>query len=72
MSGSFDQMRALREELAGLADVMGAIKARERACEAAIAAAESELNAVRKLVGFVRIEMEKRREQLRKLEMEQS
>jgi hypothetical protein len=66
----FDQARALREELTGLNDVMVAIGSRQRTCEAQIAAAESELNAVRKLTGFVRIEIEKRREQLRQLEME--
>jgi hypothetical protein len=66
----FDPAKALREELAGLADVMSAIRKRERTCESQIAMAESELNAIRKIVGFVRIEIEKRREQIHKLEQE--
>jgi hypothetical protein len=70
MAASFDPAKAVREELAGLTDVMISVRQRERTCEAAIAAAETELNAVRKLVGFVRIEIEKRREQLHKLEQE--
>jgi hypothetical protein len=66
----FDPIKALREELTGLADIMTTIRQRERTCEAEIAMAETELNAVRKLIGFVRIEIEKRREQLHKLEQE--
>jgi septal ring factor EnvC (AmiA/AmiB activator) len=66
----YDPLRSLREELAGLNDILSAIKQRERTCEAEIAAAESELNAVRKLVGFARIEIEKRRAEIRKLEQE--
>lgn len=68
----FDPIKALREELTGLADVMNVIKRRERACEAAIGEAEAELNAIRKIVGFVRIEMEVRREKLLKLEEQQT
>jgi hypothetical protein len=66
----FDPLKAIREELAGLADVEKTIKQRERACEEAISAAEGELNAVRKLRGYVRIQIDEVRERLKKLEQE--
>jgi hypothetical protein len=64
----FDPIKALREELAGLNDVLVTIAQRERQCQAEIAAAETELNAVRKLVGYVRIAIDERRAELHRLE----
>jgi hypothetical protein len=64
----FDQARALRDELAGLADIELTIRRRERACEEQISNAERELNDIRKLRGFVRIQIEQKKRQLEQLE----
>lgn len=64
----FDPMKALREELAGRSEVMTAIRQIEQKLEAEIAAAERGLNAARKIIGWLRIDMDQKREQLRKLE----
>ena len=66
----FDPAKSLREELQSLADVEGAVRRRERACEAAISEAEVELNAIRKLRGYVRLQIETARHRLTKLEQE--
>jgi hypothetical protein len=66
----FDPIHAAREELIGLSEVMTSLTKRERSAEEAISQAESELNGVRKIVGFVRIAMEEKRALLKKLEME--
>lgn len=54
----FDPLKAAREELNGLADVQRVLTQRENACEDAMAKAENELNAVRKITGYVRISMD--------------
>jgi orotate phosphoribosyltransferase len=64
----FDPIKALREELAGLASVQAVITKRENAAEEAMGLAEVELNAIRKISGFVRIAIEERRAKLRQLE----
>lgn len=64
----FDPLKAAREELTGLADVMATLRQRENAAEAAMGQAEQELNAIRKLRGFCEIEMLRLRERIRKLE----
>lgn len=64
----FDPIKAIREEIAGLADVAKVISARERAAEAALGQAEAELNAVRKLSGFAKAELARKREVLAHLE----
>lgn len=68
--GDFDPLRAAREELNGLADVQRALLQRERACEEAMSKAEVELNATRKITGYVRISMDTIRERIAKLELE--
>jgi hypothetical protein len=55
---AFDPLRAAREELMGLNDVHRVLKQRERECEEAMGKAETELNAVRKITGYVRISMD--------------
>jgi orotate phosphoribosyltransferase len=67
----FDPIKALREELAGLASVQAVITKSENAAEEAMGLAEVELNAIRKISGFVRIAIEERRARLRQLEEEQ-
>ncbi|MGH6725124.1 MAG: hypothetical protein ACREB8_01095 [Pseudolabrys sp.] len=64
----FDASKAAKEELISLSDVLGTLMKRERAAEEAMAIAETELNAIRKLTGFAKIEIERKREMLRRLE----
>jgi hypothetical protein len=66
----FDAARAVREQLAGLADIMRTIRQREQAAEEAMSAAENELNAIRKLRGFCEIEIGHLRARLTALEMQ--
>lgn len=65
---AFDPIRAAREELNALADVQRALMQRERACEEAMGQAETELNAIRKIVGYVRISVDTIRERIAELE----
>jgi hypothetical protein len=67
MAEAFDPIKAIREEIAGLHGVQEAIKRRERAEEANMAEAETELNALRKIGGYLRIEIERKRDALQKL-----
>lgn len=68
MTADFDPLKAVKEEIAGLSEVLRSISARERIAEEAIGRAEKELNDIRKITGFVRIEIDRKREVLRKLE----
>lgn len=61
MTGTFDPVRAIGEEITGLIEVRNALKAREREAEEAAARAESDLNATRKLIGFADSELERKR-----------
>jgi len=70
MSTEFDPARAWREELIGLKEIEGAIRERERSCQEAMAKAEMELNAIRKLRGFARIQIEQVKDKIRGLEPE--
>jgi hypothetical protein len=73
MSAShFDPIRAAREELAGLADVQRVLAQRERKCEEALSLAESELNAIRKITGYVRIALGATQARIRELEQERA
>lgn len=65
---AFDPIKALREELAGLAEVDVAERRREGILETRIAEAESELSHVRKVRGYLLIDIEQKRERLRQLE----
>jgi hypothetical protein len=64
----FDPIKALREELAGLASVQVAVRRRANAALEAIGRAEAELNDIGKIEVFVRIAIEERRAKLRQLE----
>jgi hypothetical protein len=66
----FDPLRALREEAAAMVDVLATIGRRENIAETAIAAAESELNAIRKLRGYAQIELARIRDRIAALEHE--
>jgi hypothetical protein len=68
---AFDPIKALRDELTALADVERAIRRRENACEAAISEAETELNAVRKIRGWLRIQIEQTKHKLLQIERDQ-
>ena len=68
----FDPLRAAREELGGLHDVQRALLQRERACEEALGKAESELNAIRKITGYVRISMDTIALRIEELERDQA
>lgn len=65
---TFDPLKAAREELAGLADVLKAIRRRENAAEAIISEAENELNAIRKIRGFCQILIELTEKRIAELE----
>lgn len=67
-AAAFDPIRAAREELAGLADVQRVLTQRERTCEEAMSLAETELNAIRKITGYVRISIEALRQRIAELE----
>jgi hypothetical protein len=67
----FDSIRAAHEELAGLSEIQRVLTQRERACEEAMSKAESELNAVRKITGYVRISIDTIRARISELEKEQ-
>ena len=67
---SFDALKAAREELVGLSDVARALSQRERIAEEAMSLAENELNAIRKITGYVRISMDTIRQRIAKLEKE--
>ena len=68
MAGEFDPLRAAREQLSGLNDVLVAMRRRERSAEAVMAQAESELTAIRKLRGYTQGEVATMVERIRKLE----
>lgn len=67
---NFDALKAAREELAGLMDVLATMRRRENEAEQAMGMAEAELNAVRKLRGYCQFEIGRMREHVRKIEEE--
>ena len=64
----FDDKRALREEIQGMNDVRNTLMVQERKAEEQLGLAEAQLNALRKLRGFLDIEMNRKREILSDLE----
>jgi hypothetical protein len=64
----FDPLKAIREQIVGLIEVDGAIRRQEREAEEAIGKAEQQLNNVRKLRGFLRIQIDELRARVQKLE----
>lgn len=69
---AFDPLRAAREELAGLGEVRRVLTQRESECEMAMSKAECELNAIRKITGYVRISMDTIRQRIEELERDQA
>ena len=70
MTGTFDPIRAVREEVQGLLEVKSVLAARERRAQQTATEAESEYNALVKLRGFVDAEIARKREVVLKLEAE--
>jgi hypothetical protein len=70
MSTDFDPIKAIKEEISGLSDVHKVISLRVDQAAKAMGEAEIELNALLKLQGFARSEMDRKREVLQKLERE--
>lgn len=68
MNTPFDGVRAVREEIQGLGEVMNSLKVTESRLETQIGQAEVELNSYRKITGFVRMEIERKRTVLKQLE----
>lgn len=66
----YDPIRALREEISGLADVHKIVQSRTRRSEAAMAEAEAEHNASLKMDAFLSGILDGMRERLKKLETE--
>jgi len=67
----FDPLKAAKECMTGLVDVINTLKRRENECEVAMSKAETELNIVRKLRGFCDAEIARQRELIRELEQQQ-
>lgn len=63
----FDPIKALREEIEGLASVLTTLRNFELRAESDLTRAETELNAARKLVAYARTEMLRKREVLNTL-----
>jgi hypothetical protein len=68
----FDPIKALQEEITGLVSVSSSIAARSRVAEEAMSKAEQELNDVRKVLGYVQIELQRKRTVLAELIEQQS
>jgi len=68
MPTQFDPLKAAREELAGLGDIHRVLLRRERKAEEAMSEAENELNAIRKLIGYVQIGQNQLKERIKELE----
>jgi hypothetical protein len=69
-ANTFNPLRAAREELAGLNDILRTLTQRERADMEAMAAAEASLNATRKILGYVRITLDILRTRVQELEQQ--
>jgi hypothetical protein len=70
MSTIFDKVKAQREMIAGLADILRVLNARTRAAEQRMSESEAELLQYRKLEGFVKELMQEYRDKLAAAEAE--
>lgn len=61
MAGDFDACKALREEIQGLDGVRDTFKNMLRRAETKMGEAEAELNNVNKALGFVNMEIQRKR-----------
>jgi len=64
----FDPVKALREEIQGLADIKNTLAHRERSLTKAYTELEVDLSTVQKLRGFADAELARKREVLAQLE----
>lgn len=66
----FDAIKAAREELAGLTDVLATMRRSENNAEQAMARAENELNSIRKLRGYCQVQIGMMQETIAAMEAE--
>ena len=71
VSTPFDRLKAAREELAGMSDVYRMLATRERTAEEALGRAESERNAVLKIIGWLGIALDAQKKKVIELEAEE-
>lgn len=64
----FDEMRAIREEISGVVDIINTLNVRKRGLEQKMTEAETELNSVTKLHGFAKAELERKQKVLQRLQ----
>lgn len=71
MTSPFDPIKALKEEIAGLADVCKSLGIRERNLERQMGEVEAEYHAVKKLTGFANSELQRKRAVLEQMILQQ-
>lgn len=64
----FDEAKAIREEINGVADIINTLNVRKRGLEQKMVETEAELNAVTKLHGFAKAELDRKHKVLRRIE----
>lgn len=67
-ASTFDPVKSAREELTALNEIQRVLIRRERICEEAMAIAESDLDAVRKIAGYIRISIDTMQQRISELE----
>lgn len=67
----FDPIKSIKEEISGLVGIKTALSHRVSSTQKSMTEAETEYNALVKLQGFAESELSRKREVLRRLEMEQ-
>jgi hypothetical protein len=72
MVTEFDPIKAAREELSGLVDVLAVMRRSENAAEQAMARAENDLNAIRKLRGYCQVQIGMMQEAIASMEAEKA
>lgn len=64
----FDEIKAIKEELSGVSDVIAVLAVRKQAAEQTMVEAEDEFNALTKLYHFAKEELDRKKKVLRRLE----
>lgn len=67
----FDEAKALREEISGVADIISTLSIRKRGLEQKLTETEAEFNSLSKLEGFAKGELERKQKVLHRLEEHQ-
>lgn len=65
---AFDEVRALKEEISGVAGVINNLSIRKRGLEQKMAETEAEFNSLTLLHGFAKAELERKQKVLRRIE----